>query len=519
MNSASAGRLRLDSPVQFLKGAGPKRAPLLARLGIERVEDLLYHIPYDYLMHGGVVPLGKMREGIRATTRGRLLDLQSRRIRGGRTLVSGVIGDGPARLALSWFNAPWVTKQFTVGEEIVVSGEPTRYRGRLQMVNPAFETGEGDGELREGRPMPRYALTAGIAQAGLRGLVRRALDAVGEQLVDPMPEQWRREEALPTLREALEAVHRPADLEQAEGGRRRLAFDEALALQLAVGVRRRHLLRRAASVRVTQLGDLSRHYVEGLGFELTGAQRRVLKDLKEDLASEWAMHRLLQGDVGSGKTLVALVAMIWSVEAGGQAAFMAPTEILARQHAAKHLPELEALGLRGAVLTGSTPAAERRAILRGLRDATLQIVFGTHALIQADIEFARLGLAVVDEQHRFGVAQRASLSGGGAHLLVMSATPIPRSLALTVFADLDLSILDEKPPGRMPVLTHIVNEEALDELYPRLRRRIEDGGRAYLVFPLVQESEEGTSQARRRATRSWRRVPWRVWTWVFCTDA
>ncbi len=386
MNSPSSGRLRLDSPVQYLKGVGPKRAPLLARLGIERAEDLLYHIPYDYLMYGGVVPLRDLREGIRATTRGQILDLQSRRIRGGRTLVSGVLGEGSERLRLSWFNAPWVVKQLVVGEEVVVSGEPTRYRGRLQMVNPVFESNEGNSELEEGRPVPRYALTAGLAQAGLRGLVRRALDSLGDQLVDPMPSSWREEEALLTLRKAMEAVHHPHSLDEVEKGRRRLAFDEALALQLAVGVRRRQLLRRRASVQVGELGDLSRRYVESLGFELTGAQRRVLKVLREDLAAEFAMHRLLQGDVGSGKTLVALVAMLWTIEAGAQAAFMAPTEILARQHASRHLAELDALGIRAAVLTGSTPAAERREILRGLRDGSLPAIFGTHALIQQSTE-------------------------------------------------------------------------------------------------------------------------------------
>ncbi len=489
MNGPPRRGLHLDTPVQFLKGVGPRRSQLLSRLGISTLEDLLYHLPHDYFERSSLVPLRTVRVGQQVTVRGWLLDLQSRRIRGGRTLVSGVLHDEGVTLSLQWFNAAWVERDLRVGEELVVSGEVVSYRGRPQIVNPAYERADQDGELQAGRPEPRYPLTAGLRQRSLRTLVRRAWEAVADELEDPLPDEWRKDLDIMGLKDALHAVHEPSTMEEAQAGRRRLAFDEALSLQLFVGVRRRQLSRRKAAVRLKQVGELSTRYVRELGFEPTGAQRRVLRTILKDLSKETAMHRLLQGDVGSGKTLVAMVAMIWIAESGAQAVLMAPTEILARQHAARQLPKLEKLGLKGALLTGGTPAAERREILRGLRDGSIQVVIGTHALIQQGVEFSRLGLIVVDEQHRFGVAQRAALSQRGAHLIVMSATPIPRSLALTVFADLDLSVLDEKPPGRQPVSTLLVNESRLEEIYRRVRRRVEAGERAYLVFPLVQESE------------------------------
>jgi len=491
MSPPARGGLHLETPVQYLKGVGPRRAQFLARLGISTIEDLLYHTPHDYFERSSLIPLSKVRIGERVTVEGYLVDLQSRRIRGGRTLVSGILEDGGVTLTLQWFNAAWVARDLRVGERLVVSGEVVLYRGRPQIVNPAYERFEDQGELREGRPEPRYPLTSGLRQRSLRQLIRRAWESVSQEIVDPLPQAWREEFDLMGLMDALHAVHEPASLDAARRGQRRLAFDEAFSLQLFVGVRRRQLSRRAARVRLHEVGDLSRRYVEELGFELTEAQRRALKTLWKDLGRPTAMHRLLQGDVGSGKTVVAMVAMVWIAESGAQAALMVPTEILARQHAARQLPKMERLGLKGALLTGSTPTAQRREILRGLKDGSLQIVIGTHALIQEGVEFSRLGLLVVDEQHRFGVAQRAALSQGGAHLIVMSATPIPRSLALTVFADLDLSILDEKPPGRRPVQTLLVDESRLEKVYARLRRRIEAGERAYLVYPLVEESEGG----------------------------
>ncbi len=493
--SSPSRALQPDTPVQFLKGVGPIRAQQLRRLGIERVVDLLHHYPVDYAHRGQAVELADVRPGQKVLTRGRILDVQSRRTRRGGSMVVAVLGEGRARLGLTWFNAPYVARQLRIGRELVVTGEVSEFRGRLQIVNPSLEESEsGEGtDAIEGaadRPLPRYPLTAGLRQQVLRRLVALALDALEPSLEEPLPAPLRSRFGLVERGEALRRIHRPSRLDDIEAGRERLAFEEAFALQIAVRARRKRLLRREASVRLIEHDGRSTAYVDGLGFELTAAQRRVLATIVRDLRAPVAMHRLVQGDVGSGKTVVAMIAMLFALEAGGQAAFMAPTEVLARQHARRQIPRLDAIGVRGEVLTGSTKASERRRILAGLRDGTVEIVFGTHALIQDDVCFRRLGLAVVDEQHRFGVLQRAALARDGAHVLVMSATPIPRSLALTVYGDLDLSVLDERPPGRKPVETEVLPTRAAPSVYEDVRAAAERGERVFLVYPLVEESEE-----------------------------
>lgn len=478
-----------DTPAQYLKGVGPVRVQQLRRLGIERAGDLVRHYPHDYLEPARVVPLGAVRVGQRVVTRGTVMDIQTRRTRTrGRSIVTVTVADAGATLQLTWFNASYVTDRFREGDAVIVTGEVTQFAGIRQIVSADVELDRGHREPTDGTPVPRYPLTAGLRPGTLRTLVHEVLDGLRDQLEDPLPGSLREEQELPGLVEALEAVHRPSQMEDIERGRLRLAFDEALALQLTVGRRRNRYLRDRAAVTLGDYGPLSKQWVDGLGFALTGAQRRVLAAVARDLRSGVAMHRLVQGDVGCGKTVVAIVAMIWVAEAGGQAAFMAPTEVLARQQGERHGPTLAELGIPAATLTGATPAAERREILEGLRSGTLRAVFGTHALIQDDVRFQRLGLAVVDEQHRFGVMQRAVLARDGAHLLVMSATPIPRSLALTVYGDLDLSVIDEIPPGRTPVETSVVGPGDLKRIYDAVRTSVEAGERAYLVYPLVEES-------------------------------
>jgi ATP-dependent DNA helicase RecG len=482
-----------DTAVQFLKGVGPVRARQLERLGLRTARDLLWHYPTDYRHRGEEKPLASVRADQRVVTRGRVLDVQNRRVRSGASMVVAVIGDGPARLRLTWFNAPYMAERLRVGRDVLVAGQVTSFQGRLQIVNPEVELPQqerGDEEeLTDARPLPIYPLTAGLRQASLRKFVRQSLDLVLPHVDDPLPAELRARLGLLDRRTALHLLHRPDDLPDVEKARARLAFDEAFALQLAVGVRRARLLRRPAAVRLEEHTDLSRRYVESIGFRLTGAQRRVLAAIARDLRSETAMHRLVQGDVGCGKTVVAVIAMVWAVEAGAQAAFMAPTEVLARQQARRQIPLLAAIGVRAEVLTGNTPTRERDRILTGLRDGSVHCVFGTHALIQGDVRFHRLALAVIDEQHRFGVLQRAALSQEGAHVLVMSATPIPRSLALTVYGDLDLSIIDELPAGRTPVQTEVVGPAHLDRVYHDVRARAARGEPSYFVFPLVEESE------------------------------
>lgn len=481
-----------DTAVQYLKGVGPVRAQQLQRLGLRTARDVLWHYPSDYRHRGEEKSLASVRAGDRVVTQGRVLDVQNRRARSRSSMVVAMIGDGPARLRLTWFNAPYMAERLRVGRDVIVAGEVTAWQNRLQMVNPEVELPQQERsqeELTDSRPLACYPLTAGLRQASLRKIVRQTLDALLPTVDDPLPAPLRAGLDLLDRREALWRLHRPDDLADVERARVRLAFDEAFALQLAVGVRRAHLLRRPATVRLHEHTDLSPRYVEQLGFGLTGAQRRVLAAIAHDLRSETAMHRLVQGDVGCGKTVVAVIAMIWAVEAGAQAAFMAPTEVLARQHARRQIPLLDAIGVHAEVLTGSTSTRERNRILTGLREGSVHCVFGTHALIQDDVRLHRLGLAVIDEQHRFGVLQRAALSQEGAHVLVMSATPIPRSLALTVYGDLDLSVIDELPAGRTPVHTDVLAPSQLDTVYADIRARAEHGEPSYLVFPLVEESE------------------------------
>ena len=478
-----------ETPVQYFKGVGPVRARLLDKLGIRIARDLLHHYPVDYRTPAIERAIAEVRVGERVVVRARILDVQKRRGRGGRGFVVAVLGEGSARLTLTWFNAPWIAERLRVGRELVASGEVTQFRGRVQIVNPQIETQEESTEVESGGPVPRYPLTAGLKQAVMRDLVGRAVTAIADAEPEPLDAATCDRFGLGARVASLKSLHSPKDVEEISRARKRLAFDEALALQLAVGVRRAKLLRREARIRLTRHTGLSSAYVEKLGFELTGAQRKVLSAIAKDLRAEFAMHRLVQGDVGSGKTVVGVIAMLFAVEAGGQAAFMAPTEVLARQHAKRQIPLLDELGVRADLLTGSTAASERRRILAGLADGSIRLVFGTHALIQDAVEFRELGLAIVDEQHRFGVMQRAVLGSAGAHLLVMSATPIPRSLALTVYGDLDLSIIDELPPGRQPVRTDVLGMERIEEVWPEVVRRAAVGEQSFLVYPLVEESE------------------------------
>ena len=484
-----SARLEADTPIQFFKGVGPVRARLLARLGIETARDLIHHYPVDYRTPAVERAIAQLRPGENVLVRGQILDVQKRQGRRGRGFVVAVLGEGAARLTLTWFNSPWIGDRLRVGRELIATGEVTRYGGRIQIVNPQIETQEEERENEHRGPVPRYPLTAGLKQASMRSLVARAVEDLIDRETEPLDPRTLEGLSLIGRPEALRRLHAPETMTDVEEARRRLAFDEAFAMQLAVGIRRARLLRREARIRLGKHTGLSRAYVESLDFELTGAQRKVLSAITRDLRARYAMHRLVQGDVGCGKTVVGVIAMLFAVEAGGQAAFMAPTEVLARQHAHRQIPLLDAIGVRAELMTGSTAASERRRIRGGLADGSVRIVFGTHALIQEGVEFRELGLAIVDEQHRFGVMQRAALGAGGAHLLVMSATPIPRSLALTVYGDLDLSIIDEIPPGRQPVETEVRGMQQIDRVLPDVVERAGRNEQSFLVFPLVEESE------------------------------
>ncbi|MFO7652886.1 MAG: ATP-dependent DNA helicase RecG [Candidatus Krumholzibacteriia bacterium] len=487
-------RLDLQSPVQFLRGVGPVRARALARLGIETVADLLAHYPRRYFDRSVSTPIGRLRSGQDATVLGEVLTCGERRTRTGARLQTVCLRDDTGVLFCVWFNQRHLLKQFRAGQRVMASGVVRLHEGRRQLAHPDYEVLDAAGAaLHTGRLVPVYALTHGVGQHWLRELVHRALDQFADAEPDGLPAEFLDARGLVSRGDSLRGIHFPASAAEQESARRRLVYEELFWVQLLMGLRRNGR-RREAGVALARPGDLTRRLVEGLPFRLTAAQRRVLAEILADLRSGRLMHRLLQGDVGSGKTLVALLATLFVVEQGYQALFLAPTEVLARQHGDTIRRLTAPLGVSVEVLTGATRAAERRRILAGAGAGDLQLLVGTHAVLDEQVQLPRLALAVVDEQHRFGVRQRGRTARGGdgeglAHVLVMSATPIPRSLALTLYGDLDLSVLDEKPSGRRPVHTRLVPAGRESAVYDACCRRLDAGEQGFVVFPVITQTE------------------------------
>ncbi|MGB9741995.1 MAG: ATP-dependent DNA helicase RecG [candidate division WOR-3 bacterium] len=482
----------LKTPVQYLKGIGPKRAQQFARLGVETVRDLLFLVPRRYLDRSQVLPISQLRVGDEATILGRVLAVGSRRTRTQKELVSILVRDSSDVIEVLWFNRPDLKERFRTGQEILISGRVTRFRHK-QFVNPAFELGESRGGfLFTNTIIPVYPLTAGLSIWVIRRAVRTALDSFGTELQESLSREILEHYRFPDIRTAIETVHFPRSLVSAERARARLIYEELFFFQLLLALRRQDSRAMLKPAPVIEKGTLTARFRQALGFQLTRAQERVIDEIRQDMAGRRCMNRLLQGDVGSGKTVVALYGLLIACENGLQGAMMAPTEILAEQHYHNYSRQLSEIGVRTALLTGSTTARERAAISTGLENGEIQIVFGTHALIEEGLRFSRLGLVVVDEQHRFGVMQRAALLNKGVNpdFLVMTATPIPRTLTLTIYGDLDLSILDEKPPGRMPVITRLFTETQRARVNEGIRRRLQLGEQVFVVCPLIAESEK-----------------------------
>lgn len=455
--------------------------------------QLLLHVPRRYEDRTRVVPIESLEAGDDAAlVRARVLGTKLRWLRGrGRSLTEAVVEDDSGAVGVSWFNQPWIRQWLTEGREVYLFGEPRLARGGgLRMINPEVETVDA-GE--EPGIVPVYPGLARFSGRRLRNLIADALPAV-DWLEDPLPPAVRQRVGVPELADALRRLHAPSPDEHSgvrEAASTRLAFDELLLLSAGVVFWRDGRAQRTAPrCRVGE--DLRRTARRVVPFRLTGAQRRALAEIRDDLVGERPMARLLQGDVGSGKTVLAALASLIALDSGHQVAIMAPTELLAEQHHRTLAELLEPAGWSPRLLIGSLSAEERRARLEVLRAGVADLVIGTHALIQEGVELARLGLAVVDEQHRFGVRQRRTLFRKGAHphLLVMTATPIPRSLAMTLYGDLDLSVLDEMPPGRTPVRTEVREESARDGVLQFLQREIAEGGRVYVVHPRIDPGGE-----------------------------
>ena len=478
----------LHTDIRYIKGVGEARARSLAKLGITDLFSLLSYFPrtYEdrraYKTIAGLVP-GEM-SCVCAVVAG---EPKLSRIRKGLDLVKLRVVDETGALELTYFNQSYLKTAFRTGDAYVFYGRAEGAPGRPRMVNPLFER-EGARQIT-GRIMPIYPLTAGVSQSMLCKAVEQGLSACIDELPDILPEDVRFTYQLCHTRFAYENIHFPADDEALAAARRRLAFEELFLLALGL-----HLLRsRRVSVagKVCRPIDLSPFFAS-LPFSLTGAQRRAIDDIARDLSAARPMNRLIQGDVGSGKTMVAAAAIYMAAKNGLQCALMAPTEILAEQHYRSLAPLLGPLGIPCALLTASTKAKERRALNEALRTGALSLVIGTHALLSPDVQYQNLGLVVTDEQHRFGVDQRAALSAKGEnpHLLVMSATPIPRTLALMIYGDLDVSVLNELPPGRQKIDTFAVPSSYHERIYAFLRRLVAEGRQAYIVCPMVAENDE-----------------------------
>ncbi len=485
----------LDQPAQFLKGVGPRRAEQLQRVGISNARDLLYHVPRRYEDASTVTPISQAQVGMDVTLIGEVTNKGVLPTRARLRIFQALIRDHTGNIECSWPGRPYLDRTINKGDKLLVSGPVRFYHGRQIQPREFVILGEAsDPESGGGKVLPIYPATEGLTQRALRRILEQNLDGL-LAAVEPdevFTAQELMEAGLPSLRDAFAALHLPTSLVETGRGRRRLAYEELFFLQLLHALAHHHTAtaREGRALRRTDqlIGALYRQ----LPFQLTEAQTRALREIFHDLTAPLRMNRLLQGDVGSGKTVVALFAMLLAAENEYQSALMAPTEILAEQHARTLRSLLANLPVRVVLLTGSLSAPDRRTALAAIADGLAQIVVGTHALIQETVRFQRLGLAIIDEQHRFGVRQRLALAelGSRPDMLVMSATPIPRSLALTLYGDLDLSILDELPPGRQRVRTVSRDPDTRSRVYHFIREQIAAGRQAYIVYPLVEESEK-----------------------------
>ena len=473
-----------DTPVRYLKGVGPKTAERFEKLGILTLSDLLCHYPRRYLDFSKPYSIAEAPADAECVVKAEVFAKPGGRILpGGRRMERITAGDDVSSLEITWFNNPYAAQKLELGQKYYFQGIVTGGMLRRQMVNPQVRT---DAQVKSSPFEAVYPQTEGLTSSAIAKCVRQLLPHA-ELLPDPLPSEMLKKYRLLSKADAVRAIHCPATEEEAFAARRRLIYEELLVLQLGIGRMKNH---GAASTGAPMKKADASPFWESLSFSPTGAQRRAVEEILTDMSGETSMNRLLQGDVGSGKTLVAAAAIWACIRAGYQAALLAPTEILASQHAENLNRLLSPFGMRVALLTGGMKAAARRTTLAAIRDDEADLIVGTHAILSEGVEFARLGLAVVDEQHRFGVRQRGLLAEKAAnpHLLVMSATPIPRTLGLLMYGDLDISILDELPPGRKPVKTRCITGKKRADLYGFLDREIDSGRQVYIVCPAIEDA-------------------------------
>nr|MBN2277119.1 ATP-dependent DNA helicase RecG [candidate division Zixibacteria bacterium] len=498
--------LKLNSEIQYLKGVGPRRAAVLAGAGIERLDGLLHYLPRRYLDRSMIVSIGSLQANMEATVIGRVLGKGI--LKGRRQRLEVILGDGTGQIALIWFAGyRYLEKMFNKGDILSVTG-PVTYFQQRQMVHPEVERIEDEAAelIHTGRIIPVYPSTAELKKAGitgrvLRGMVNTALTAVADNIPDYLPEKILKEFGFIPLGQAIRDIHFPDNMEDAEKGRRRLSFDELLELQFLILSHRKNNSRVAKKHHYIKPADHIRAFITALPYRLTNDQKTAAERIYGDLQSDRPMHRLLQGDVGCGKTVVALLASVYAAENNLQTAFMAPTEILAEQHYQNWRQALHEVGIESALMTGSLTPAVRRTINKAVASGDIQILFGTHAVISESVRFKRLGLVIIDEQHRFGVMQRGRLMSKGVYpdTLVMTATPIPRTLAMTLYGDLDFTSIKTMPPGRHPVKTVWRTASSRPDIYAYLKKRLGRSEQIFFVYPLVEKSEKLDLQAAEEA--------------------
>ncbi len=486
--------LTLGRDVGEVKGVGEANRGYLADLGIRTVEDLLYHFPRRYLDRSKLASIAQVRLGEEATVIGTVRDTRESRTAHRRSILSVIISDGTSQLVGVWFNQPYHANRLRPGVNVIFSGKAQFKYGQFQMVNPAYdildESEDSSGPIHTGRIIPLHPASANLSAARLRRLIRNALEAL-PSIEDPIPRELLTRHRLPDRRRALTEMHFPSDHRTLSRARNRLVFEELMVIETGLALEKGHRERESRGIVHPEPGALIGDFLGTLPFSLTRSQEVAWGEIAADMRATYPMNRLLQGEVGSGKTLVALLALLLAVQGGGQGALMAPTEVLAEQHHRTLTGFLAGLkNVEVVLLTGSTRAAQRREALARIASGEANIVVGTHALIQAEVGFHKLGLAVVDEQHRFGVHQRVLLKekGGTPDTLIMTATPIPRTLSLTLYGDLEISTLTELPPGRGEVVTHVGDARHRKKAYDLMRREMAGGRQVFVVCPLVESS-------------------------------
>lgn len=505
MSPAAAGpRRTLETPVEFLTGVGPRRAEALRRLNIFTARDLLFHVPFRYEDASTVTPIAKLRIGDDASVIGTVISKGILPTRKGLRIFQAVVKDSSGMIEVSWPGQPWLDRAINKDDQLLLTGPVRFYHGRQMAPREFVNLGPDGDPTTSGRVLAVYRATEGLSFKMIRQLVEKHLDALLPLVQEYLPAPLLAEAGVPPLPEALRALHRPTSVAEALRARARLAYEELLFVHLLQ--RRAHELAKQArdGIRFVNKKELTSRFREVLPFELTKAQVRAVREIVGDMCAPERMHRLLQGDVGAGKTVVAVFAALLALENGYQAAVMAPTELLAEQHARTFDKLLAPLGIVPVLITGSRSAKERKLAATRLASGEPLIAIGTHALQVEGTKFAKLGLAIIDEQHRFGVEHRRALveqgrKGEKPDVLLMSATPIPRSLALTMYGDLDVSILDERPPGRQPVTTALRPENGRERVMGFINRQLDEGRQAYLVYPLIEESEKVALKAATKA--------------------